>query len=128
MQHDFAARMDWCVAAKFEQANHPPQAVLAADTTKRVVKRSAKSGADVTLSAAGSRDPDGNPLQITWFVYPEAGTYTGKLELRALAGESTGFVAPAVAQPQDVHVILQLQDGGVPQLYAYRRAVITIGP
>lgn len=128
MQNDFAARLDWCVAASFAEANHSPRAVLAGDTTKRVLKLSAKAGSDVTLSAAGSSDPDDNALQTTWFIYPEAGNYTGKLELRALAGESTGFVAPAVAQPQDVHVILQVQDAGVPQLYAYRRAVITIEP
>lgn len=128
MQNDFAARMDWCVVSQFEQANHPPRAVLKGDATKRVLARTVKAGESVSLSAMGSNDPDDNPLKITWFAYPEAGTYDGSLELRALEGESTGFVAPAVKQPQTVHVILQVQDQGTPSLFAYRRAVITIEP
>jgi hypothetical protein len=28
----------------------------------------------VTLDAAGTRDPDGQPLRLEWFYYPEAGS------------------------------------------------------
>ena len=37
-QHDFAARMDWCVN-DFEKANHNPVAVLNGDQTKQVLYR-----------------------------------------------------------------------------------------
>lgn len=36
-QHDFAARMDWCVADRFAEANHNPVVVLNGDRTKNVL-------------------------------------------------------------------------------------------
>jgi len=67
-QHDFAARMDWCVAAEYKQANHNPVAVLNGDSTKRVLEITAKPGETVVLSAAGSRDPDGDALDPRWWI------------------------------------------------------------
>ncbi len=128
LQHDFAARMDWCVASDFNQANHSPVAVLNADRTKRILELTAQPGDTVQLSAAGSNDPDGNALKRLWFTYPEAGTFAGEIALRSSDGETTSFVAPPVAQPQTIHVILQLEDAGTPSLFAYRRAVVTVGP
>jgi hypothetical protein len=128
LQNDFRARMDWCVADSFDKANHAPRAVLNGDTTNRVLRLSAKSGEEVRLSAAGSSDPDGHALQMTWFVYPEAGTFQQELKLTAPERESTGFVAPIVHKPQTLHVLLQLDDQGSPSLTAYRRVVFTLQP
>jgi hypothetical protein len=127
-QNDFAARLDWCVAGDFKRANHPPLAVLNGDTTRRVLELTARPAATVTLSAAGSKDPDGNTLATTWFIYREAGSYGGKLCLTAQAGETASFVAPAVNKPETIHGILRLEDNGTPSLVAYRRAVITVRP
>ena len=55
-QHDFAARMDWCVADDFSKANHNPLAVLSGDRSKKVIEISAKPGETVRLSAEGSTD------------------------------------------------------------------------
>lgn len=126
-QHDFAARMDWCVTDDFKKANHNPIAVLNGDATKRVLEMTAKPGETVTLSTAGSRDPDGHGLTTSWFVYREAGSFTGELKFKT-TGEAASFVAPVVKQPQTIHVILQLTDSGSPSLFAYRRAVITLQP
>jgi hypothetical protein len=128
LQHDFAARADWCVADDFSKANHRPVAVLNGDHTKRIVEVSAHPGDTVQLSAADSSDPDGHSLKKTWFVYPEAETFRGDLQLSSTDGETTSLVAPAVNQPQTIHVILQLEDKGTPSLFAYRRAVITVQP
>lgn len=127
-QHDFAARLDWCVANRFSQANHNPVAVLNGDRTRDIVRLTVKPGDLVTLSAAGSSDPDGDPFSITWFVYPEAGTFTGAVALGDDTGETTRFTAPAVRQTATIHVILQLEDQGSPSLFAYRRALITVQP
>lgn len=125
-QHDFAARMDWCIADTYGKANHNPIAVLNGDESKRVLEIAAKAGATVTLSSAGSRDPDGNNLERTWFVYPEAGSYRRAVQLSSQSGETASLVAPQVARPATIHVILQLRDDGIPALYSYRRAVVTI--
>ncbi|MFN3648592.1 MAG: DUF1593 domain-containing protein [Armatimonadota bacterium] len=127
-QHDFAARMDWCVAEEYAEANHNPVAVLNGDRTKRVLELRARSGETVRLSSRGSRDPDGNQLRAAWLVYPEAGSYRGEVPLTQTEGERTAFTAPKVERPETIHVILQLQDDGAPRLYSYRRAVVTVRP
>jgi hypothetical protein len=127
-QHDFAARMDWCVAGEFDQANHNPIAVLNGDTTKEVLEIEARPGETVSLSAEGSRDPDGDIFTTSWFVYPEAGGYTDPVLLSDAGGPQTRMVAPEVEKPETVHVILQLEDQGRPHLFAYRRAVVTVRP
>lgn len=127
-QHDFAARMDWCVAENFEDANHNPKAVLNGDTTKDVIEISAKAGDKITLSAKGSSDPDDDAIAIKWFQYQEAGTYNGSVTLSSADGESTSFEAPNVRDEATIHIILQIQDDGKPYLYSYRRAVITTTP
>ena len=127
-QHDFAVRLDWCVADDFKMANHNPIAVLNGDTTKRVLEITAKPGETIKLSRAGSRDPDEHELATSWFVYREAGSFTGEVQLTNATGESTSFVAPTVKQPETIHVILQLADAGTPSLFACRRAVVTVNP
>jgi hypothetical protein len=126
-QHDFAARMDWCVADEFKLANHNPIAVLEGDTSKAILEVSAQPGTTVTLSAKGSHDPDGDDIALRWFVYREAGTFTGEVTLSASAGEVTAFKAPEGVKPSaTIHVILQLRDSGKPALFAYRRAIVTV--
>ena len=127
-QHDFAARMDWCVATEHDQANHNPVAALNGDLSKRVLEIEARPGETVALSAAGSSDPDGDAFTTTWFVYPEAGTWGGTVVLARAQGQKTEMVAPTVEKPETVHVILQLEDQGEPHLFAYRRAIVTVKP
>ena len=127
-QHDFAARMDWCVAEKFKDANHNPVAVLNGDESKDVLELSAKPGEKIELSAQGSTDPDGDDIAVSWFVYPEAGTFNGKVELSSQNETTTSFVAPDVDAASTIHIILQLKDDGEPNLFSYRRAIIEVSP
>lgn len=131
-QHDFAARMDWCVAGDYKQANHNPIAVLNGDLTKRVLELAVKPGETVTLSAAGSRDPDGDAITCVWQLYREAGTFTGAIALSATNGETTTLVVPAFDSkpPREatLHVILTVTDHDRPSLTAYRRAILTFKP
>jgi hypothetical protein len=129
-QFDFAARMDWCVAEEYSQANHNPVVILNGREGKDVVSLNVRSGEKVSLSAAGSNDPDGDELEITWFVYPEAGSYPGRIELSPTSYSAfrTEFTAPEVKQKETVHVIVQVKDLGEPPLFAYRRAIVTVEP
>ncbi|HRZ56572.1 MAG TPA: DUF1593 domain-containing protein, partial [Candidatus Paceibacterota bacterium] len=135
-QHDFAARMEWCVAEDYQKANHNPIAVLNGDSTKRVLDITAKPGESVTLSAEGTRDPDGDAIETRWWIYPEASTvrdarghqFPSNVALSDVSGLTTRLTAPAVQQPATIHIILEVQDRGTPRLWSYRRAIVTIKP
>lgn len=126
-QHDFAARMDWCIADEFTKANHNPVAIVQGNETKSVVRVTAKPGSTLKLSAEGSRDPDGDDLTHDWFVYREAGSDPGDVQIELDDQSETTLVIPPDAKPdQTIHVILRLQDNGTPKLTSYRRVIVTI--
>jgi len=142
-QNDFAARMDWCVTDDYAKANHNPIAVLNGDTTRNVLQIEAPAGSTVTLSAAGSKDPDGNRLTYSWFIYNEAGGGFGGFggrptnQLSSTEGESTSLVLSTGGRRGrggrgggggGTHVILVVQDDGTPTLWSYRRAIIRAQP
>lgn len=126
-QHDFAARMDWCVAPTFEEANHHPVAVLNGDRSKHLLRLDAMSGADVKLSARGTTDPDHHPVRLTWWIYQEAGNIIGG-SLTKNEGMETAVRIPRVEKAGNLHVILQCEDFGKPSLTAYRRMIINVSP
>jgi hypothetical protein len=126
-QHDFAARMDWCVKPVGE-ANHPPLAVLNGDRTKAPLELAAPSGGVVTLDAGGTKDPDGQTTEVRWFAYPEAGTCRGAAVVENAGGMSVQVQAPVTREPCTAHVILEVRDAGQPQLTAYRRAILMVKP
>lgn len=135
-QHDFAARMDWCVADDFKKANHNPVPVLNGDKTRNVVEITAQAGETVTLSAEGTGDPDGHAVETRWWIYEEAGSLVdprtrrlpASVKLSADHGATTSLVVPTLPKPATVHVILEARDNGTPNLWAYRRAVVKIEP
>jgi hypothetical protein len=124
-QNDFAARMDWCVAEVIK-ANHHPMAVFQGDESKAVARIRAKSGQQVALNAAGSRDPDGDKISCHWFVYREAGTFKGPVEIQDSTSSEAQFVAPQVTKPETLHIILEVRDDGQPPLRSYRRIIVII--
>jgi len=127
-QHDFAARMDWCIAKDYKDANHNPIAVLNGDASKDIVELTAKPGDSIKLSAKGSKDPDGDAISINWFQYKEAGNYKGGVKLSSADKEETSLVAPKSKKPASIHIILKIQDNGSPALFSYRRAIVNVKP
>lgn len=121
-QNDFAARMDWTTHS-LEAANHPPFAVIDSRPELTV-----DAGERVTISAARSRDRDGDNLAFDWFQYNEAGTYPADVILRNADSSTVSFVAPFVTEPQTLHIVLRLSDDGGPSLVDYRRVVVTVTP
>ncbi|HYF00070.1 MAG TPA: nucleoside hydrolase-like domain-containing protein, partial [Planctomycetota bacterium] len=121
-QNEFQARMDWCVKP-FSGANHPPVAAVAGGTSK-----SAAPGQTVVLDASGSSDPDGHARTYRWWVYREAGTYTGTVALSNSTASIASFTAPSVSSARTIHVVLEVRDAGTPALTSYRRVVVTVSP
>ncbi len=125
-QADFAARLDWCTTPDRAKVNHNPIANLNGDARPNILHLTAKPGETVELSANNSHDPDGDQVEARWLVYQEAGTAKGEVKLSTSKGLSTSFQAPKSDKQQEVHVLLEVQDDGLPRLSAFRRAVIQI--
>lgn len=125
-QNDFAARMDWCAAETTDQANHNPIAVVNGQEGKGVIEITAPAGAQVSLSAEGSSDPDGDTITYLWWHYIEAGTSQKPLSLEGPDRPKTCCTVPEEEPGKTFHVILQLQDNGKPNLFAYRRVIVTV--
>src|SRR5690606_10590874 len=124
-QHDFAARMDWNVTADYNQANHNPVIILNGDEGKSMAIGKASEGERVTLSAKGSYDPDKDELSFNWFVYREAGNFSGSLILENSTKEEIHFTMPKLANGQELHIILEVEDEGTPSLVSYRRIILS---
>lgn len=124
-QHDFAARMDWNIADEFKKANHNPVLSLNGNTGKAVARAQVKAGEKVQLSAKGSIDPDVHPLSYHWFIYREAGAFTGFLALNDSNAEELTFTMPELKNGQELHVILEARDSGSPSLFSYRRVILS---
>jgi hypothetical protein len=115
--------MDWCVS-DFARANHPPAARIRGE-----VIRAVRPGQAVTLDGAGSTDPDGQPLRLTWTFYPEPGTYRGEPpQLTETAPGTVTFAAPRLTSKAELHFLLTATDNGSPALARYRRVIVKVEP
>ena len=134
-QNDFAARMLWSVTPSYKDSNHPPQLMLNGRGGLAPLEVVACPGEAIQLSAAGSRDPDGQSLRLRWWHYGEIGGRFGPPV--ELTGDDRDRVTvtvpqltlPAMAEPiavYPIHIILEATDTGVPALTRYRRAVIRV--
>jgi hypothetical protein len=150
INNDFAARVDWCTATAFEDANHAPSV-----SVTEGIDVTAAAGDEVMLTAVGE-DPDGDALSYRWWRYFEADTYDDgvaapKLEDQdvglvidrtaaiedgavldsiALAGadtEQVTFTVPADAKSGDtIHMVVEVTDDGAHNLKHYQRVVVTV--
>lgn len=135
-QNDFAGRILWTVRSSYKEANHNPIVVLNGKEGKDPVEITVKAGGTVKLSAAGTKDPDGDKLTYEWFQYNEVGgLLPPKIQLGGVSGPETSFKAPAVPPGRlgtfplwnrTIHIILVVKDNGTPSLYAYRRAIVKV--
>ncbi len=149
LQNDFRARLDWCVKPP-SQANHPPvpQVCVAIESAADKAGQDGNPAGDLPSLAAGqgvlavtvpagstlrcdagqSHDLDGDRLSFAWFVYPEAGTYRGAVQVRDSASAVARLVVPAVTAPESLHLVLRVSDAGQPPLARYTRVVVTVLP
>ena len=119
-------RMDWCVKP-YAEANHHPQAVLNGVADDVITMVGAEPGETIALDASGSSDPDGDPLAFRWWVYGEAGTYAGDVEIPDADAVGTSVTIPEDAAGTEIHVILEARDKNpIGSLFDYRRMVINV--
>lgn len=134
-QNDFAARMAWSVSPRYADANHAPTVMVNDQEGLAPVEMTGCAGVPVSLSAIGSRDPDGDALTYRWFWYREAtGLFAPDVTLSTQTGTETKVEVGKTVQLDQftppstykIHVILEVQDSGTPKLTRYRRAIITV--
>jgi hypothetical protein len=79
------------------------------------------------LDASASADPDGDSLSFKWFVYPEAGTYSGIVDITASSSAKATATIPQDALGTQIHIIVQVWDNNnIVSMYDYRRIVIDV--
>ncbi len=118
-QNDFAARMDWCVK-DFNEANHSPMVQVEGDLIQNV-----KKGETVKLKAKAS-DPDGDGLNYKWWIYSDASTVETKVNINdSNTLDRANFAVPNEPGKQ-IHIILEVNDNGIPSLVTYQRIVFNI--
>jgi len=126
--NDFAARMDWSITNKYEDANHQPITVLNGDKTRQVLNLTTTAGSIIELSADGSFDPDGDSLIYSWSFYEEPSSYVGTVTIQNSSSSTAKLEIPKDADGKTIHIILEIHDNGSPNLYAYRRMIVNVQP
>ncbi len=119
-QADFAARLDWCTKP-LEAANHPP--VVRIDGPSR---RNAKPGETITLNATASADPDRNPLDFAWTIYPPDPELSNAVSMREGKTASTRLELKQNAAGKTIPILLSISDRGTPSLTRYGRVMIHV--
>ncbi|WP_346854544.1 DUF1593 domain-containing protein [uncultured Draconibacterium sp.] len=153
INRDFEARLQWCVAEKYEDANHRP-VIKIIGSLDRIVK----SGETVVIEAEVT-DPDSiNPSDewdiyaevmsqggVTeetwpknsmlrsnhyglWWQYKEAGNYNKMIDLPQTHSDKLTFIAPEVDEPSTIHMVLEVHDRNAPRLFSFARVIITVMP
>ncbi|KAK8071375.1 cellulose-binding protein [Apiospora hydei] len=123
--NDFISRIEWAASGT---GNRNPAVVVNGDSAYHVVIVEAVPGANVTVSAADTTDPDGDALSYAWS--QDTGVlgagWTETLTLNGAATEDVSFVVPEGAGGKNIHLMLRVVDNGVPALATWRRVIVRV--
>jgi hypothetical protein len=118
--NSFAARMVW---AKDGKGNRNPEVVVNRDSSLSIIKVTPAPGTSVTLDASASKDPDGDKLTFSWWVFTEAGTYAQDVTISGRDANRATVQVPADSKGKSFHVICEVADSGTPSLTSFRRII-----
>ncbi len=126
MFNNFKCRMHWCTK-DYDNANHNPVAAFNGNQDKKIHFLKASPGETITLDAKASKDPDGDELDFSWWIYKEAGTYSGDGVIRNANKSIASCIIPDEASGETIHVILEVKDINTStSLFDYRRIIIKV--
>lgn len=126
MYNDQLCRMDWCTKS-YKDANHHPLAAWKGDVSNSIVYMHVNAGETITLDASASSDPDGDELTYSWWIYQEAGSYSGNILIEKPKNELSQMTIPSGAGGKVIHLILEVKDKNpIASLFDYRRIVIEV--
>lgn len=126
MFNDLKCRMDWCIKP-FEEANHQPIAAWNKDKSDSIVYLDVMPEEVLSLDASLSSDPDNDSLNFKWWIYNEAGTYSGKVIIEKPSEVKTKLYVPSGAAGKQMHLILEVKDNNsIAPLFDYRRIVLNV--
>lgn len=147
-QSDFAARMQWTLKDSYQDANHAPVVDLNGTTSARpyqvTVPLEKAGNTSVILDVSQSYDPDKDDRieQIDLFQYKEVSSWqwathfvVPELSIEPICdtnqqtpcGQFKVLIPPRGDPrlfPSTYHLIVQIKDSGVPQMYSYRRVIV----
>lgn len=123
IQDDFAARMQWTAASRYEEANHPPVVKLAHANELTV-----KVGTVVELDASPTYDPDGDELWFHWWIYEDVTTYPDYIMVSDFGSEIARVHVPDNAAGTTIHVICEVRDAVRFPMNRYQRVILTVEP
>lgn len=120
---DFSERASWCVAERYEDANHAPEVSIT-------------EGLDLTVAAgetiklhAEAADPDGDELAFEWFRYADADSCDAEVSLSS-EGAACELHVPADARTGDtIHLICRVRDvreGSDTYMVSYARIIVSV--
>ncbi len=122
-QNDFSMRLDWCITANFNEANHRPYAIVDQEYEINV-----NPGDTIKLSGSGSFDPDGDDLTFLWWQYEEADTATTSIRFdsKETSKDLVVIIPKDIQTNRTIHLILEVKDNRSPSLTSYRRTVLRV--
>jgi len=121
-QHDWAARMDWCVD-DYKDCNHVPVVVVNGSKDENPLSIKVKNKKTVILDASESFDPDNDELSFEWLVYPET-SETDNTAILKTEGEKAFIQLTNSKTNESLSLLLRVTDNGNPRLVSYKRILI----